>query len=393
MLTIIAIVGASEPPQWVSYYMQNGSLENQNDYYFGIGVSDKSQKAADNAALEQFARNIDTRVKGEISSSLQEKNGKVDDEFSSSLEISSDVGLKGITITNRFEQEGKYYSLIQYLKTDYNKILQEEIERAIARKRIIFEEEKEKTRLSEERKAELLRKKQEQNEMQKKFANMRKRYKQDLQYKYRDFFSMLPPSKALSFSNGQIIPWNLQLDVKGMINQLSLQDLSLVYRKWLLEFSLDAKFHENHYHQQEARIKYQILPYTGEFYKFSAAFGAAYYLTDLKQSKFIEAEEIISPFIAANLTVPDLKLSVISLYADAAQLNLGLHNYIFYSQFEDRLSFVLEFNLIYNEAIRNCYDDLLVFQPGIRFKTTEKSSVTFSYEENNEWNANLSIGL
>ena len=380
-------------PSWLTQFMDTGSIQNQNDYYFGVGVSDKSQKEADNLALEQFGRCIETQVKSQISSSLSENNGKVNDATSSSIEINSEVGLKGISITNRAEFENKHYSMIRYLKAEYNKILQAEIARDIERKKILLKEEKEKNLLAEEKDRENIRKKEEKDKIAHKFSEMREKYVTELKYKFSDFFEMTPPHSAISFSNGELIPTKYDVNIKGSITDIGIEEMYFAYKVWLFELSLQSHFIENKFQEQAFRFKYQILPYTGDFYKVSASFGAVYYFTELSDSDFIKSEQIISPFIAANLTVADLKFSYISLYADAGKTNLGINNYMFYSQLKDRLSLILETNIHYNDKLKNRNNDTIVFQPGIRFKTTVNSSITFSYEENQEWNANLQIGF
>jgi hypothetical protein len=46
------------------------------------------------------------------------------------------------------------------------------------------------------------------------------------------------------------------------------------------------------------------------------------------------------------------------------------------------LAVILELNYIWNEDLRNSHDDLLVFQPALKFQTTSYLSTMLSYEQN-----------
>ena len=334
-LILISNLFAEGMPSWVTEYENTGSIQNQNDYYFGVGESKISQGDADKTALANFGMSIETKVKSEISSILKEKNGKISDSFTENISITSDIGLRGISITKRYSEEGNYYSLIQYLKKDYNKILKDEIKRDLERQKMDLNKKIEENKLAENEEKERLRQEREKQNMENVATRLKEGRMRDLKYKYPDFFKKNPPYKNVSFRNGQLIPQKAQINIKGGLSPISINELFLAYKLWLLEFSAKSNFVDNKYNRQEVQLKYQILPYSGDFYKFSSSFGFTAYKTQLDTSDFFEAELIYSPFIAGNISIPNLHFSYVSVYADLGQTSIAINNYVFYKQLKE----------------------------------------------------------
>jgi len=384
VLLISSIVIFAEPkeaPEWVQRYKQGQAIKNYTNYYFGIGVSEKSKKDADNEALLEFGRNIETKVRSEIKNQLQEKSGKVSEFTSKSVEISSDIGLKGIAVTNRFEEDGIYYSLIQYEREEFNRILKEEIQRDIERKWMEFEKKKEESKLKEEKQREQIRKDKEKGKIKKSKDKVKKQLMDYLKKKHAEFFSSPPPFNVISFQNGELIPKKMEIGAKAGIAPLTFEAINFSCKYWLLQFTTRSTFYDNKHDRQEFLLKYQILPNTGSFYKISVSFGAVGYMVNLRDEKFFEKQKY-SPFLAGNITIPNLHFTYASFYGDAFKVAVGVNNYFLYSQLKDRLSAIIELNYIFDEDFQNEDRDDFVFQAGLRFKTTENVITTLSFEDN-----------
>ena len=384
---------ANDKPNWFSDYQKTGSIKNQEEYYWGIGSSKKSKKDADNIALSNFGMCIETKVKSVMNSYLKEKNGKVTDSISQEIKITSDIGLKGISITGRHYDGKTYFSLIQYKKSEYNKILKAEIKRDLERQQMELDKKIEENKLAEKEKQEKIRNDSEKQKLDESVSKMKEKFMMQIRNKYPDFFNSKPPYKTISFRNGELIPYKTQLNIKTGLFPISFEEIFLAYKVWLFEFSLTSSFYENKYNQQEVQIKYQILPYSGKFYKFSATFGFTAYKSQLIKSDFFDSEILFTPFIAGNVTLPNLNFSYLSAYADLAKTGIAINNYVFYKQLKDRISAILEINFIYNDKIKNKFVDSIVIQPAIVFKTTDNLSTTFSYEDNEVWIIGVEIGI
>ncbi len=384
---------AEDIPDWVSYYNKTGTIENHKKYYFGIGTSEQSQSKADKTALKNFAMSIETKVKSEVNSYLSEKNGKVKDEISKEINISSDIGLKGITITGRYYNGENYYSIVQYAKKEYNLILREEVERDLERQKIELGKEIEENKIAEKEKQEEIRKKKEKEKIKDSLAEMKNELMLKLRNKYPEFFNSAPPYQAVSFRNGQLIPSKFQINLKAGLFPVSLDNVLLSYKLWLFEFSSTSAFYDNKFDQQELQLKFQILPYSGNFYKFSAAFGFNGYKTDLIESDFQDAYLLVTPFITGNVTLPDLYFSFASIYADLGKACFAVNNYLFYNQLKDRFSVIAELDYFYDKNLRDKFNDAVVFQPALRFKTTDNITSTFSYEDNELWKISIEVGF
>ena len=295
---------------------------------------------------------------------------------------SSDIGLKGIAITNRFEEDGTFYSLIKYEREEFNRILKEEIQRDIERKWMEYEKKKEESKLKEEKQREQIRKDKAKAKIKKSKDKVKEQRMGYLKKKYTEFFSSPPPYNVIGFQNGELIPKKMEIGVKAGIAPLTFEAINFSYKYWLLQFTTLSNFYENKYTSQDLLLKYQIFPNTGEFYKISVSFGAIGYFYGLLDNNFFEAEQKYSPFLSGNITLPNLHFTYASFYGDATTVAIGLNYYFLYSQLKDRLSAIIEMNYIFDKDLQNEDGDSFVFQAGLRFKTTENVITTLSFEDN-----------
>ena len=395
MALFIIGLGADTEPDWVTYFKKKGSIKNYKKYYFGVGKSNESERKADEYAKLKFGESLVTKVESEVNRYIIERNGKVTDEISKKIKISSDIGLTGISYEERYhdEENNYYYSLIRYKKKEYNNILREEVERDLERQKIELDKLIAKNKIEEEEQREKIRNKKEKAKIKESFSEMREELLLQMRNKYPEYFDSAPPYKAVSFRNGQLIPFDHQLNMKAGLFPLCLDEVMIAYKAWLFELSATSMFNENKYRQQELQLKYQIMPYSGRYNKFSVAFGFTGYKTGLTDTSFVDANLLITPFIAGNVTLPDLYFSFGSIYADLGKAGLAINNYLFYKQLKDRISVIMEVNYYYDEHLRNVFNDAVVFQPAVRFKTTDNLSTTFSYEDNELWKISVEMGF
>jgi hypothetical protein len=373
----------SQAPDWVEQFEAGKNIENYNDYYWGIGTSHKTSEKADNGALQQFSRNIETIVKSKIKNQIAEAEGKVSEFTMSSTEISSDVGLRGICITERYQDNGKFYSIIKYKKTEYNQILAEEIQRDIERKKMQFEKAQQETKLQEAKAKEDLRRKQEKQRIKRKRSEMKQQYITRFKEQYSDFFQLQAPCKILNTSGASLCQKPTQVLVKGRISPISISKATVSKKIWFLQLTANSLFDsESRFQQAEFYLKYRMLKCQGRFIQAGFSVGASAYFTNLQQEDFLEAEQSYSPFLAATVILPHMRFSYANLYADFNKMSVASQSYLFYPQMKHYLAVILELNYIWNEDLRNSHDDLLVFQPALKFQTTSYLSTMLSYEQN-----------
>ena len=383
-LTLILFqIIASQAPHWVEQFQTGKNIENYNDYYWGIGTSNKSSKKADNAALQQFSRNIETIVKSKIKNKIAEVEGKVSEFTMSSTEISSDVGLRGICITERYQVDDKFYSLIKYKKSEYNQILADEIQRDIERKKMQFEKAQQEARLQEAKAKEDLRRKQEKQRLKRKKYEMKQQYIASFKEQYSDFFQLQTPCKILNTPGASLCQNPTQVLVKGRISPFSLAEAAISKKIWFLQLTAKSLFDsDNRFQQEEFYLKYRMLKCQGRFIKAGFSVGASAYFTNLKQEDFLKAEQSYSPFLAATVILPHMRFTYANLFADFNRMTVATQSYLFYPQMKHYLAIIMELNYIWNEDLRNKHEDILVFQPALKFQTTSYLSTILSYEQN-----------
>ena len=134
-------------------------------------------------------------------------------------------------------------------------------------------------------------------------------------------------------------------------------------------------------------VKLQVLPNSGQIYKVAVSFGYVEFLhslSSLEVDQYLQAE--FSPFLALNMTFPELFYSYASIYVDSRKVCVGINTYPTYKNFGDRLSLVCELNYIRHPSFRNRLADKMMTQAGIRFKTSERIRTSFTYQNHETLN-------
>jgi hypothetical protein len=404
--TLTLFAQDAKMPQWVARHNAGQIvIDNPAQYYFGVASSSASQEDADQLALKAFGQSIELNVQTLVEQHISEKQGKVKQLIVHASEISSDVSLKGISITNRFFDASNHtwYSLVKYDKDTYYSILDEEISRSISRKEKELKKEIEENRLKEQKAQEAQRAKVENEKLRmKKIADKQKLRKEKeklvskqremLEQKYPDLFEH-GAHKLITMRNAQTIPGTSVAGCKVGINQFDLLSAEYRARISVLEVGLNGWFSESKWAVQEFDARVQFLGNTGRFNKLTLAFGVKAYYPDLVQTAFNKTSPTITPAISGDLRMPRFNFLTLSGYADITRLQAGLHFYPLLEQIQDRIGLVMEVNQAIDDMAKTSFGESFYIHPGLQFKTTDTVFVTFAYEDNQYLTFSLDFGF
>ena len=111
-------------PEWVT------SEEIQSDqFYYGIGKSAESSDAADDDARLRFAQYVEVSVQSIASQQIAENKDRLEENYNYESLVSTNMNLRSVKISERyFLDESMYYSLIKYDKSEYHKLVTQEIQ-------------------------------------------------------------------------------------------------------------------------------------------------------------------------------------------------------------------------------------------------------------------------
>jgi len=408
----------SEKPEWVKRHQDGLGIKKAEKYYYGIGESKKSQFDADAKARKEFALSVKVRVQSVFEEEIQQK-GRILKEFArmSNKQI-SDLSLRGLTITERYEEaiadtilkipfEREYYfSLIKIEKDKYDKLVSDEIERELTIKEKEYEEEIALKRLNEQKRLEELQIEKSKHEREKEEKSLeldKEKYKdeyrkgkftlklEDIKRKteelyqrqtlYKDFLKEIPPSRVITLRNGEIVNGRHEFSAKMGISPVTFESIYYGYRLWLLELSTEINLFNNKLDCQNFFLKMQLLPNTGELWKTSVSFGFVEYMSSIYETDYKNLKPKYSPFLSSNVTIPSFYYSYISIYGDARKFSTGFNNYILYKYFRNKIGFLMQVDYIADKNFRNRFGDPVLFQIGIRFKPISNLFFTLSYED------------
>ncbi len=398
---IIAASGTLFPqfrPEWTN--TQKSTIG--TGFYYGIGVSQSNSDEADTRAFLEFARNVEVKVKSTFQREVNEEGKEFSDRTILSMEMISDVSLKGIAVTERYTDttSATFYSLIKYRMTEYDSLIQSQIGREIALMKVrnkMQEEkrqeelrsEKIKNQQDEERKNEELRARQEALSIEQKRQQQKEREAELHKKIYGEFLSNAAPEKVISFRNGEISNKESSLLVKAGLTPFRFNGGLLALRIAMFEFSGTAIFQKQKFAQQEAHLKLQILPRVGEFTKTSLAIGAVQAVGLIADSGYKFKRAKYSAFVAGNITIPEYAYSTFSFYGEKRKVSIGVTSFPFYEQFKNHLGFILEMNYLIDKEFRNTKNSSFVVNGGIRLQGSDTFSTQLTFEEYEELNLSI----
>ena len=394
-IVVSTILFAQTKPEWTN--IQKNSVG--PGFYYGIGYSQSSSDDADTHAFLEFARNVEVKVKSTFQREVNEEGKEFSDKTSLSLEMISDVSLKGISITERYNDTTSrtFFSLIQYRMTEYDSLIKFQVEREIVlmkvRNKMIEEKRQEELRSQmvlnqqdEDRKKEELRAKQEALSIEQKRLHQKEQEAELHRKVYGEFLESPAPEKAVTMRNGELSNGESSLMLKAGLSPLRFNGGMYALRMAMFELSCDGIVRNQKLEQQESRIKIQILPKVGEFTRTSLAIGAVQAVALIADSGFDFKRSKYSAFIAGNITVPEYSYSTFSFYGEKRMVCIGVTTFPFYEQFKNHLGFVVEAKSIFDKDFRNSKGNSFVINGGLRLQGSETFSTQLAFEEYEQLN-------
>lgn len=383
----VELLGQAKP-----FWVTNNTVQNSQQYYFGIGISDSSFDDADFKARIQFSMNVEVKVKSLFEQKIKEDDNEYSNTTKVSNELLSDVSLKGIAVTERFH-DSLFYSLILYKKDDYDSLIAQEIRREIERQKVKnkMEEERKREEIRAERakdsltavqQNEKLKTQQEQSALEAKQYEQEEFEKQFRIKQYQEFLSQSPPEKVVTLRNGELSHASTSIGIKTSVSPFVVRGAYVAFRLWKFEFSSRAVWQHSKVEQQEAFAKIQILPNIGDYYRTTLAIGVSQALGRIAENGYFFDKSKYSFFISGNVTLAHFMHSYISFYGDRRNYAVGINSNPFYSLFKHHVGVMIDLHYIPDEEFRNLYGDPIMVQGGIRLEASETMSTVFAYEGN-----------
>ncbi len=415
-------------PDWVEAL----TIENTDDFYYGIGLSDESSEKADAQAYLRIAQHISVSVNAEDKSTVKENLFGIFDFWSQSRSVKTDVDLAGIPITAQWHDSALHYSLIKIRKEDYvalkKRALEEEAEIStsklksetkIKKAKLMTDTELERTKLANETMIEKARIERDEvlntakqnrqlepqkagnsssfynydDEARKELAKLEAMKKKRLATETRrikklsrmsdhqQFTRITPPRNLINFRNAELLKKTHQVAVGLGVDPFTIRNLNYSYHLWYTETSFKLDFVDNQLDWQEASIRMQVLPLTGGYYRTSIGIGVVEYLSRVAKTDSKLWRPNYSPVLAGNIAIPHLLNSYLSFYGDYRKVSLGLNSFLFFNSTHDRFNFITQIDFIIDEDYLNRFEEDVIFSAGFQFKTIDALNTTLSYED------------
>ncbi|NUN71272.1 MAG: hypothetical protein HUU02_16355 [Bacteroidetes bacterium] len=371
---------AQQRPEWTN--TQRNSIG--SGYYAGIGSSAVSQDEADTRAFIEFSRTVEVNVKSVFQREVSEEGKEFSDATTISMQLVSDVSLKGITITERFVDTAAhtFFALIRYRTEEYDSLVRWHIEREIVLMKLRNKMEEEKrmedlrlqkalNKLDEEQQKEQIRTSKEKLTIEEERRLLQEKEEELLRKIYGEFLDAAPPEKVITLRNAEISNEDHSLMLNGGLSPLELKDAFYALRTGPFELGASAHFRGKSVDRQEATLKLQILPRVGEFSRTSVAIGAVQSVAVIADSGYDFKRSRYSLFIAANVTLPKVYYSTFSFYADKKRAGVGVTSFPFFEQFRNHLGFVMEMTSHFDPQFRNEKGDPFVVNAGLRLQASD----------------------
>lgn len=392
LMATLVFSQSTEKPDWV----KSLNIENPEHYYFGIGQSDNSREEADDQARVAFAKNVSVSVESMTKSFLAESNQEIRDEFEEQSKVSADIKLRGISISQRWEdkENKKYYSLIKYKKEVYRKIYQNELKNELEQlkqKNLVKEKERqekirhdaEMAKLKAAQKEKELQQQREKDRLEEQERRVDREHEQHLWATRGNFIKMPAPVKMLDLRNAEIGSKNHEVSVSAALGPFDLGRAGYSFYWKYLGAGFNVAKNIKTIAFQESYLKLQVLKTEKRIYHVALALGVNQLSHHISNFKNFGKDNIdYSLFVTGNLSLPQLYLHS-SIFVDRRKLALGFNYYPLFNQFQGKLEVILQNELIFDPDYRTRFDDQFLFQPGVRFAVDpDFFRVMVSYERN-----------
>ena len=382
----------SEKPAWV----KNLNIENPDKHYFGIGQSSNSREEADDQARVAFAKNVSVSVESMTKSFLSESNQEIRDEFEEQSKVSADIKLRGISISQRWEDKAnkKFYSLIKYGKEEYRKIYQSELKAELAqlkqknlakekKRREKIRHEAEMAKLKAAKKEREIQLQRERDRLEQKERRASRQHEQHLMATRGNFIRMAAPVKTLDLRNAEISQKTHEISVSAALGPFDLgrAGYSFYWKYFSAGFNVRKNIKTIAF--QESYLKLQVLNTEKRIYHAALALGVNQLSQHIANFKNFDKDHIdYSLFVTGNVSLPQFYLHS-SFFADRRKAAMGLNYYPLFDQLSGKLEVILQSEIIYDPDYRTRFNDQFLFQPGLRFAVDPNFfKVMVSYERN-----------
>ena len=378
------------------YWVNNKTIENNTQYYFGIGISDISEVVADDAAYINFGKMIEIKVQSTTERFLEENKSGITDITINSTKIESDVKLRGITITERFynDDSNTFYSLIKYSISAYEKILKRELnneikilkERNKNKEEKIKEDARHSAEISKIEAAEsisLMEREKREDDLKQKEEARRIEHEKFMQEHYKLFYEKPVSPYLIDFQNAEVGNKSHELVLKPTIAPLNFIQANYSFYTEHLGFSLGLYWKNKKIEEQDLLIKLRILKEKFGIYPIAIAVGVVQYSYNI--SDFTNKDDIkwgVSPSVMMNISFPQI-YSTASFSVDRRKLSFGLQYFPFFEKLNGKISLVLQSDYIFMEEFEDRFGNNFILQPGLKFEVIQNSVLLMiSYEDN-----------
>lgn len=376
---------AAEEPEWVNAFKAGRAIANAERFYFGIGLGASFKEADDDARCE-FAKNVEIKIAESIQNKRTEINEQASEEFNMTSEVTTEMILRGVFITERYydETEDEYFSLICIVKEDFYDLIQNEIKLEKERKTEILAQTREINELDQQLKSEDLKTEQTEIDYQKQKLQLKKE-KEEIEYGiYEDFLCVIPPRRVISIETACISKTLLSTDFKLKLAPYKADQIDFSLRLGIAEFIFRNNWQNEKLEFYNSCIRLQLLSQAGRIIRYSLSAGCDCSNLPDRFDDLDWKEIDFSPRITGSICLP-MYYSYLSCFANAYEAVLAEQIYFPWEIFGELLSFAFEMKYIWNEDQQNKFDDKFILQPGIHFQPTEKIGATFSYEDNHKF--------
>jgi len=389
----------SSDPEWVELYQKGepGAIAGTG-YYLGIGESSLSQEDADEKARVSFAKNVETRVVSSMKEVYKEQPGVEENSISISLEVSTDLSLKGVGITHQFIDPltGIYYSMIKIDRQEYMVIVEQNIREELLQEKALLErkrlemeqeaQEQEARRLAEEQK---LRDEQLEQQQALQRESMRKAQREAQLQQFAEYLHRQPYSRLISFDNGELFTGRHMLSTSvGLDDNYLVRNLgyALTFGE-ILQFGTSHRLNFNDGIQtaslvySDAEAKIGLLNNNGRLVKVSAALGVRGFLTyPVDKNRRTEISGTL--YGAVVLAAPQLLYTDLSLYAGLDRIAVGAAWYPLFNVLGNSLALLGETTYLYNEDLQGLQSKAILTQVGLQLRAGDAFCSRLTWEDN-----------
>ncbi len=407
-------------PRWVV----EGEIRD-DAVYFGIGKSSKSADEADNDARLRFAQFVEVSVKSIATQQIEENKDRLEENYSYESLVSTNMNLRSVKISERFvTSDSTYHSLIKYGKSEYHKLVTDEI-------RISLETDIRKQEMGhqaiEALRADSLRHKLRMDSLALgrkqavidsldhilKMEESRIRQEQEridlIKSRFAAFLKLKPRFLMIDVPSASTPKTWIHASGRWNPDTGHMRQVKLGTSLWLFTAEAGIWGIESMANQADFSIKLEVLPPSGDIYPVQLALGYIKYVTtgaagyfDLRKpgdygslSPQQTAEWQDSPFQSTSfyavgtVGVPTIN-SHVNLYLDNRMVSLGSIWYPFPRNMGDAISVINQIDYIQDEAYQNRFGDQLQWQIGLRLiAISDRFATMVSYEDHEFWMLNF----